>query len=60
MSPLEQSNPSTLDPEKYNIAEIQDKDFKIAIKNMLEILKDSINKSITEIYCCENTNSIMK
>jgi hypothetical protein len=30
MSPSEPSNPTTVGPEKYNTAETQNKDFKIA------------------------------
>lgn len=35
-----QDNLTTLGTKKYNIAETQDKDFKIAIMNMLKDLKD--------------------
>ena len=37
MPPLEVSNSATVGPEKCNIAEAQDKDFKIAIMNMLVV-----------------------
>lgn len=58
MSSIEPSNPTTLWPEKCNIAESQDKNFKIAIMDMIKVCKEDINKSINEIY--ENTNNGMK
>lgn len=34
--------------------ETEDKDFKIAIMNMLKVLKEDINEAFNEV--CENTN----
>lgn len=45
-------------PEKFSVAEVQDKDFKIVILNMLKDIKENINKSLNEIY--GNTNSEIK
>lgn len=50
MSPLEPSNTTIVDSEKYNIAEARGKDFIIAFINMIEVLKEQINKSLKEIY----------
>lgn len=58
MSPLEPSNLATAGPEKLNITEAQDKDFKKAIINRFKVLKEDRNKLIIEIY--KNTNSAMK
>lgn len=58
MSPLDPSSPTTVDHEKYNMNEVQNKDFKIPIMNMLKDHKDNMNKSFNEIY--KNTNSGMK
>lgn len=41
MSPLEFSSPAAISPQKYNTAEAQGKDFKIAIMNMFKILKEN-------------------
>ena len=49
---------TTVGPERCNAAEIQDKDFKAAIINMLNDLKEDMNKSINKVY--ENTYSGMK
>lgn len=38
----EPSNPTTVGPDKCNIAEVQGKDSKIAIMNTYEDLKDDI------------------
>lgn len=56
MFPLNPSNSTTVGhiAEYCNIAEAQDKDFKIAFLNMIETLKEKINKSLKEIN--ENTN----
>lgn len=40
-------NPTT---EKCSTVETQDKDFKVAIMNMYEDLRENRNKSINEIY----------
>lgn len=58
MSPLEASNPITVDPEKCNVADAQDKDFRIAIMNMFKLLKKNMNKYNKEIY--ETSNSGME
>lgn len=50
MSPLEPSNTTIVDSEKCNIAEARGKDFIIAFINMIEVLKEQINKSLKEIY----------
>lgn len=54
MSPLEPSNTTIVDSEKCNIAEAKGKDFKIAFINMIEVLKEEINKSLKEIYLERN------
>lgn len=51
MPPLEARNHAAIGPERGNIAETQDKSYKITFMNMLEILKEDLNKSIYE-----NTN----
>ena len=53
MSPPTPSNPTTV---KCNIPEAQDKDFKIVILNMLEVLKEDKNFT-NKVY--ENTNNAM-
>lgn len=58
MSWLEPSNPTAVDPEKFNTAEAKDKDSKTAFVNMLEVLKEKINNLLKEIY--EDINSGMK
>lgn len=47
----ELSNPATAGPEKYRVAEAQDKDFKIAIINVHKDLKEEMNKSLSK--ACE-------
>lgn len=47
---LEASNPTTIGSEIYNIAEAQDKGFKIAVMDMLEVLKEEISESLKEIH----------
>lgn len=47
----ELSNPATAGPEKYSVAEAQDKDFKIAIMNVCKDLKEEMNKSLNK--ACE-------
>jgi len=49
------SNPTTVGHEKYNILEAQGKGYKLAIMNLLNDLKDDVNKSINKV--CENTNN---
>lgn len=51
MSPLEPRNHASIGPEKSNIAEAQDKNFKIISMSMLEVLKEDLDK-----YIYENTN----
>jgi hypothetical protein len=46
----EASYPIAKGPEEYNIAEAQDKDFKIAIMKMLSDLKQGVNKTLNEIH----------
>lgn len=46
MSSLEPSNPTIVDSKKGNIAEAQDKDFKISIMDMLDALEEEINKTL--------------
>ena len=59
MSPLEPSNILQQALKKYNIAEAQDNDFKIAKMNMFKDLKEDFNKSLNE-FCDNTTNSGMK
>lgn len=49
MSALKPSNSTTLGLKNCNIAEALGKDFKTAFINMLEALKDKINKSILNL-----------
>ena len=51
MPPPESSNPILLDSEKCNIAETQ-KDFKTAIFDMFNSLKEDMNKNLNEL--CDN------
>lgn len=44
VSPLEPSDPNIVAPEKCNIAETHDKDFKISIMNMFKDLKEKKKK----------------
>lgn len=43
MSPLEHSNSIIVGPNICNIAEAQDKDYKMDLMNILETLKDKMN-----------------
>ena len=52
------SNPIKVSPEKCNLIEVKDMDLKIAITNMLEIIKEEMCKFLNEIY--ENTKTKMK
>ena len=52
------SNPIKVSPEKCNLIEVKDTDLKIAITNMLEIIKEIMYKFLYEIY--ENTKTRMK
>lgn len=54
MSPLNPRNTTTVGPEKYNIAEAENKDFRRAFTNMLQAFKEEINETIKETL--ENTN----
>ena len=57
MSLLEPRNPTTVDSEKYNLVEISDKNLKIPVMRMIEILKEEMKKSLN-IY--ENANKKWK
>lgn len=48
MSLLEASNSTTIGSEIHNTAEAQDKGFKIACMDMLEVLKEEISESLKE------------
>lgn len=50
MCPLEASNSTTIGSETYNVAEAHDKGFKIAIMDMLEVLKEEISESLKDIH----------
>lgn len=50
MSPPELGNPVTAGPEHCNTAEAQGKDLKIVFKNMTEVLKEEMTKSLKETY----------
>ena len=43
MSSPEPRNHTTVDPEKHNIAEVQENDLKIAFMTRIEVLKDEIH-----------------
>lgn len=58
MSPLESSNSTTAGHKHSNIPESQGKYFKKACMDMIEILKEEMNKFVKEIH--ENTNSERK
>lgn len=47
-----------VEPEKWNVAVEQDKNFKIVIINMFKIFKEDIYKSLAKV--CENINTGMK
>lgn len=57
MPPLEPSNPTTVSPEKCNVAETQDKDFKIVIMNMYKEHKENVSKSFKEVCCMKYLKS---
>lgn len=38
MCPLEASNPTTAGPEHFNIAEVQEKGFKLTFTNVINLL----------------------
>ena len=46
ISPPESSNPTAVGSEKCDIAEVQVRDFKIAIMNVSKDIEDDVNKSI--------------
>lgn len=58
MYPLKASNPTTTGPESCSKTEAQDKDLAITSMNIIEVLKDEMNKSFKEGY--ENTNKQQK
>jgi hypothetical protein len=43
MSPIKPRNPNRAGPEYCNTAEVQEKDLKIALMNMIEVLKEETN-----------------
>lgn len=47
------TSPGVIGPEKWDMAETQDNDFKITIMYMFKLLKDNMNKLFGEV--CENT-----
>ena len=49
MSPLEPSNPTAVGPENGHIVEVQDRDLKIAVMDIKEVLKEEMNKSLKSI-----------
>lgn len=53
MPPQKVCNPIAIGPEKWHIAEAQDKDAKIII-NMFKDFKEDANESLNEVY--GNTN----
>lgn len=53
--PPEATNPIVLGSKESKLAEVQDKDFKIAIMSMFKDLKDTVNKCPNEDW--ENANS---
>lgn len=55
MFPTETGNPTTIDSEKGNITETQDKDLRTVFMDIIEIHKNDVNKSIKENY--ENPNN---
>lgn len=44
MFPLQPSYPTTAGPEYYKIAETQEKELKTTCMNMIEVLKEELNK----------------
>ena len=48
MCPLESSNPTIVGPEKCNVAEAQDKDFKVPTINMFKDLEEDTKKCLNE------------
>ena len=55
---LEPNNPIIVGTEICSIAEIQDKNHKMTFMNMIEVLKEEMNKSLKEAH--ENTNNERK
>lgn len=53
--PPEATNPIVLGSKESILAEVQDKDFKIAVMSMFRDLKDNVNKWLNEDW--ETTNS---
>lgn len=51
MSPTKPINFSTVGPEKSNITEALDKDFKLVIMDVFKDLKEDMNKPLNEV--CE-------
>lgn len=50
MTPPEPSNYTKAGPKKCNLAEAQDKDFKITAMNMFKDLKVDMNKPPNEVF----------
>lgn len=50
MTPQKSTQPTTESPKNCNIAEAQEKYHKIVYINMIEDLKEEIDKAIKEIY----------
>lgn len=48
MPPLNTRNPTVTGPKKSNSAEVQDKDFKIAIINMFKVHEKDVDKWLNE------------
>lgn len=46
----EDSNHTVIGPEKSNLAEAQDKDFKVSIMNMFNNLEKDGNKCLNEVH----------
>lgn len=57
MSLLEPGKSTRVGPRKCNIAETQDKHFKMAIVNSFGVLKENMKKCTNEIY--GNTNGTL-
>lgn len=58
MLTLEPSNITTVGPERVKMAQVQDKNFKIAVMNTIKVLREDMNKSLSEV--CKTTNNGMK
>lgn len=54
MTPPEVRNPITISPEKTNLVEAHDRNFKIAIIHLFKDLKEDMDKYLNEDH--ENSN----